>query len=64
MRYVETKGCKITPFGFKDEKMVVRTETTQRKKGKFSTLSISDEKQTIMLQVVVTDELRKILKSL
>ena len=58
MKTAITNGLNPMINPFMSVSMVVRTETT----GSYSTLSIADETNGVMLQVVVNDEVKKMLK--
>ena len=61
MKYAIARGMVFKgkmPFP-KQTEIAVRTETT----GNFKTLSLSDDKE-LMLQVVVTPEVKKVLKDI
>ena len=58
MKTATTNGLNPMINPFMPVSMVVRTETT----GSYSTLSIADETNGVMLQVVVNDEVKKMLK--
>ena len=60
MKTATTNGLNPMINPFMPVSMVVRTETT----GNHSTLSIADETNGVMLQVVVNDEVKKLLKDI
>ena len=59
MKAVITKGINMD-IPFKVVPLVVRTEKT----GKHITMSIADEHNGVMLQVVVNSDVKKILKEI
>lgn len=67
MKIKRAKGClfvlrKQTNIGMVDTSVTVRKETTIRKDGtKFSTLSFGDDERQVMLQVVLSDELKRFI---
>ena len=58
MKVTVTDGINPTVNPFMTKRMVVRTEKT----GKFATLSITDEDEGVMLQIAISDEVKKQLK--
>lgn len=60
MKTAITNGLNPMINPFMPVSMVVRTEKT----GSYSTLSIADETNGVMLQVVVNDEVKKLLKDI
>ena len=60
MKAVTTKGLNPNVNPFQVIPMVVRTEKT----GKHITMSIADEHNGVMLQVVVNSDVKKILKEI
>lgn len=60
MKTAITNGLNPMINPFMPVSMVVRTEKT----GSYSTLSIADENNGVMLQVVVNDEVKKLLKDI
>ena len=67
MKIKRAKGCvfllrKQSNIGMFDTAVTVRKETTLRKDGtKFSTLSFGDDEREVMLQVVLSDELKRFI---
>ena len=59
MKSAEATGLFVTDMIAWKKPITVRAETTNG----FSTLSLSDDKDGVMLQVVCTKEVRKVLKS-
>ena len=60
MKAAVTEGLNIAKSIINKKAMVVRVETT----GNFSTLSIADEASGDMLQIIVNDAVKKILKDI
>ena len=60
MKVAVTKGLNVTENPFSTKNLVVRTEKT----GNFSTLSIADEDAEVMLQIVVDEPIKKMLKEI
>lgn len=60
MKLAVTNGMNMTANPFMTKRMVVRTEKTNN----FATLSIADEDEGVMLQIVVSEEVKKILKDI
>ena len=58
MKAITTQGLNPMVNPFMPKEMVVRTEKT----GNFATLSIADEDNNQMLQIIVNDEVKKMLK--
>ena len=60
MKAAVTEGLNIARSIINKKAMVVRVETT----GNFSTLSIADEASGDMLQIIVNDAVKKLLKDI
>ena len=58
MKYAIATGMVFMGMIPKETQVAVRTETT----GNFSTLSLSDD-DSVMIQIVVTPEVKRILKA-
>lgn len=58
MKVATTKGLNPMVDPFMPKVMIVRTEVT----GKFKTLSIADEDNGQMLQIVINSNVKKLLK--